>query len=283
MSAARGVKQSALQAWEQEVSGASTTPVNGQCIGVAEAMAPEETLQVVIELGFKHVCQKSGHDFAKEMNVARLMIEQNESFFSFPIAGVLDPSNLTAANESRLLHIDFKFTSSLEKPRLMNLIEELKTKLNISQTTYDDIVSVSDELFTNAAFNAPLVDVTTQRNGDAPRYNQEVKMAEGHFGRFYIAEADGRLLIGCLDTYGSLDLPRYFNKINATYMRGPAATMNFGRGGAGIGSYLIFNASASLYAAVWTGRYTIMSCVIPLGLSNRKRSQLAKHLHWIQR
>jgi hypothetical protein len=98
----------------------------------------------------------------------------------------------------------------------------------------------------------------------------------------FLAHDESRLMVGCTDPYGSLGIARYLSKVKATYALGAAATMDFGSGGAGIGSYIIFNTGASLYIGVKPGQSTVICCVLPLGMSNRKRAALSKHLHWIQ-
>jgi hypothetical protein len=272
-----------LSPWQQLVDEEWNTPVDTACVGVAENMPPENLLHLATDLGFLHICQKQGHGFDKEVQSAAALIGQEEAFLHFPIASVLAPTDLSVARESKLLCLDYSFSSSGQKRELLDEAAKASQAKGLSQTLVSDILSVADEMFTNAVFNAPFVDINTQKNPGINRHADEVKMDVGKAGRFFMASAEDRLLIGCKDPYGSLDLKRYLNKIKATFGRGPAATMNFGPGGAGIGSYIIFNAGSSLYFAAWPGRATIICCVIPLGISNRKRMELPKHLHWIQR
>ncbi len=271
------------QIWQQSVDEEFNDPVDSACVGVGQNLQPENVLHLATDLGFSHVCQKEGHAFDKEMSTAEMLVGNADAFIEFPIASVFSPNDLNAGSERSRLCVEHLFNSSHQKRVVIEDMTKAAQDKALSQTIIDDIVVVTDELFTNAMFNAPFVDINTQKNPGINRHTDEVKYADGKVGRIFMAQDENRLLIGCHDPYGTLDLKRYLNKIKATYVRGPAATMNFGPGGAGIGSYIIFNAGASLYFGVCPGRATVLACIIPLGMSNRKRMQLPKHLHWFQR
>lgn len=270
-------------AWQQEVTDEWNSPVDSTCIGVGEGMEPENILHLATDLGFWHVCQKQGHEFDKELKSAQNLVGNEDLYREFPLSVILTPDAVSKESERSLLAYEQQFDSSNQKREGLDSLSNVAQTRGISQTVIDDLIAVADELFTNAIFNAPFVDINTQKNPGINRHTGEVKLDGGKFARMFLAHHENRLVIGCSDPYGSLDLKRYLNKIKATYLRGPAATMNFGAGGAGIGSYIIFNAGSSLYFGVWPGQATVICCVIPVGISNRKRLQLPKHLHWFQR
>ncbi len=281
MTAAR--KLSPIPAWHQEVSEETNSPVDSSCIGLAGNIEPEVAIQLATEFGYRHLCQREGHEFDKEMRAAQALINNEDKFLTYPISSILSPDETTEASEARLTSLSMKFNCSSQKRKVLDGLIKTSQGQSFSQTITDDIVAVADEMFTNAIYNAPFVDINTQKNPGVSRLEPNVKLPPGKFASIFLAHDQSRIVIGCMDPFGSLDLKRYLNKINATYSRGPAAAINFGPGGAGIGSYIIFNAGSSLYFGVWPGAATIITCVIPLGLSNRKRIQLPKHLHWIQR
>lgn len=250
---------------------------------IGEDLQPEDLLALAIDKGFNHLCQKKGHLFAKEVESSNYLIASPESYLEFPVSTILSPTHLNKAAERALISDEFKFDSSNEKQVVLeNVVKALQSK-SFPQTIVDSVVAAADEFFTNAIYNAPFVDLKTHKNPGLNRKNTEIRLSGGKFARLFLAHDEGRLVLGCEDPFGSLNLLNYLKSIKATYTRGPAATMNFGPGGAGIGSYIIFNAGASLYFGVWPGRATILCCVVPLGMSNRQRIQMPKHLHWIQR
>lgn len=283
MSRVRKVAPAQLQPWQMDLTKGVVSPVNSACIGVSENLEPSQVLDLAIDSGLEHICQRSGHFFDEEVRSANCIIESPESYRTFPIATILTPEDLNDQSERALLCMERHFDSSLQKHDVLTELNNAMQSKGLSQTIVEDIIAVSDELYTNAIFNAPFVDRHTQKNPGVSRNTSEVKLEGGKFARLFLAHDENRLLVGCEDPYGSLNLNRYLKKIRNTYQRGPAAAINFGPGGAGIGSYIIFNAGSSLYFGVWPGHVTIVCCLVPLGMSNRKRVQLAKHVHWIQR
>lgn len=270
------------QAWQLDLAGKIPARVDAQAIGTGDALAPEQVLRFATEHGVKHICQKQGPEFATEMASAELIVQSPDQFRRCPVATILAPSTSDEANEKRLITVDANFDCSDRKRDVLEEITRSMTQSGHGQTLIEDVVSVADELFTNAVFNAPFVDMVTQINPGVNRHDTRVQFDAGKSARLFLAQDQSRLVIGCEDPFGSLNLQTYLGKIKDTYVKGPAATMNFGPGGAGLGSYIIFNAGSSLYFGVWPGQATVLCCVIPLRLSLRKRALLPKNLHWIQ-
>lgn len=281
MSSAR--KLDTPQPWQLDLATGVNKPVDSSCVGISDGLEPDKVLDLALNSGLNHVCQKKGHAFNEEVSAANCMIQSPDSFFNHPIATILSPENLSDASERALLGAEYIFNCSTQKLEALETITNAMNSKGLAQTIVEDIMTVGDEMFTNAIFNAPFVDLHTQKNPGVSRSHLDIQYEGGKHGRLFLAHDEKRLLVGCQDPYGSLSLNRYLKKIHSVYEQGPAATINFGPGGAGIGSYIIFNVGASLYFGVWPGRATIMCCVVPLGLSNRTRMGLAKHIHWIQR
>jgi hypothetical protein len=220
--------------------------------------------------------------FDQEVESANCFLKSDSNYLNFPASTILTPQKLTMANEHQLKLYEKVFDDSNQKNDVLSGFTNAMQAKAIPKTLQDDAISVVDELFTNALFNAPFVDIHTHKNPGMSRQGH-IKLTDGKRCRVFLAQESNRLVVGCHDPYGSLELYAYMKRIRATYQNGAGATMNFGAGGAGLGSYIIFNAGSSLYFAVWPGQATVLCCVIPLGISNRRRSELVKHLHWVQR
>lgn len=275
------------QPWHLDLDVAALNPgaplgIDSQCVGIADALAPERTLHFAVTANLTHVVQRQGHCFAEEMRAAENLVAAPASFREFPLCSILHPGHASPALERVPLLSEINFSSSAHKRDVMASVTSTLQDRH-SQTMVEDLLAVTDELFTNAIYNAPFVDLGSGANPGVSRQDQnEIKYTGDKSSRMVLAADGTRLVIGCEDPFGSLNLPRYLHRIKETYVRGPAATMTFGPGGAGLGSYIIFNAGASLYFGVWPGIATVIYCVIPLGMSYRKRTLLPKHLHWIQ-
>ena len=264
-----------------DVTDTSVAQGGPDCVAIAESLAPAVVLKQVLSNGFWHVCQRGGFEYDKEVRSAEALLRDGTLFRRFPVAAILSPELIDAEAEKSALLCESVFDNSGQKREALDVIVNAMNGKGFSKTLCEDATSVADELFTNAIFNAPFVDTKTHLNPGVSRHNFEVKLAAGKSGRIFLAADDTRLVVGCEDPFGSLGLARYLAKIKATYDHGAAATMNFGPGGAGLGSYIIFNTGCSFYAGVWPGERTVLCCVMPLGLSNRKRTLLPKNIHLV--
>lgn len=258
-------------------------PSDPALIGIGTGLSAQDILRFATDHGFKHLCQKDGFGFDSELKAAENLVSNPETFFENPISSILSPGNVTAASEQSLICLDHFFDSSGQKRGMLEAIGKYLESKGLSQTLIEDVSAVADEFITNAIYNAPFIDPNTHVNPGLSRMDTEIKLKGGRVARLLMAHDDARLVVACEDPYGSLNLDQYLNKIRSTYIRGPAATMNFGSGGAGLGSYIIFNAGSSLYFGVKAARVTLLCCVIPLKMSYKKRVLLPKHLHVIQR
>ncbi|MGE0526486.1 MAG: hypothetical protein AB7G93_14310 [Bdellovibrionales bacterium] len=272
-----------IQPYLLDVDSRSDVKVDASCIGVGTALPPEEILRLALDHGFMNLCQKDGYDFDHEVRTSENLIQSPTNFFRFPVSSVLAPDNVCQVSERALIVVEELFNSSTQKREALDTLINFMEVKGFSQTLSDDITAVADELFTNAVYNAPFVDSNGANDRCVSRMGSEVKYEDGKSARLILAHDESRIMVACEDPFGSLNLVRYMEKIKAAYNKGAAAAMNLGPGGAGLGSYIIFNAGSSLYFGVWPKRTTIVCCVIPLGMSYRSRAHLPKHFHRIQR
>jgi hypothetical protein len=272
------------QAWTLDLDAPTARPIDAQCIGLTTQLAPAKVLHVATTQSLFHLVQRQGFAVDQELLAAHKMIAAPDQFMTLPASTILTPDRIDAEVERGLCLADIPFHSSLQKKDVMARVQAAVLTKSSSSTLMEDVLAVTDELFTNAIYNAPYVDFASGKNPGVSRLDAvEVRHAPGKESRLILAADDQRLMVGCADPFGSLNLLRYLHRIKETYVRGPAATMNFGPGGAGLGSYIIFNAGSSLYFGVWPGVSTVLFCVMPFKLSYRKRVELPKHLHWVQR
>ena len=145
-----------------------------------------------------------------------------------------------------------------------------------------DILLCSDEVITNSIYNAPFVDQHNNFSGPTRDFSK-VQIDPDKKARFFIGADPDRVIIGCRDQYGTLNPDKLIDRIKRCYESNPGEVMNFGQGGAGIGSFLIFDSCVSMYIAVDAGQSTTICCAFPLGLSATKRSLVPKNLHVVVR
>lgn len=272
--------------WEDKVQLLGASQLKPQLVAekpailVTDDLPPEAVLLHAINHGFTQIVQEGCVDFEKEINSSALMLSEPDTFFSCPISSILQPEQASPEAEKRLRHFNQEFSKARQKQDILsNLKNHLDQKVR-SSSYIAEILNVADELVTNAIFNAPF----SRQNGldkSVDRRNQSVEMHPGKNGRFFFGADDSRMVVGCLDPYGSLQPHRLFEKVVACYQTGLAANMNMGAGGAGIGAFMIYNSSASYYAYVKKDMATLVCCVWPVNMSSKRRALLPKNLHYI--
>lgn len=241
--------------------------------------APTEILNVAIDKGYTQIVQSGSAHFETEMACSAKLLLEPQRLLRMPVSAILDPHNYGSKSEAGLTLLHQTFSVAREKSDLLKKVEETLAEKIKSTALKADIVTVADELLTNAIFNAPFVDLQNSQPGES-RENSGVTMTEGKMGDFFVGADSERIVIGCRDPYGSLNTKKLLERIRNCYLRSVAATMNMdGRGGAGIGSFMVFNASSSYYVAIDRMKSTVVCAVLPLKGSGRSRQEAPKNLH----
>ncbi len=100
--------------------------------------------------------------------------------------------------------------------------------------------------------------------------------------RLCYAHDGERLVVACEDPYGELSPAAFVRRMDDVYTLGVRGAMRMEPGrGAGIGCVLMFESCESLYLGVQAGKKTLVSCVISIRASQKKRAGFRKNLHLI--
>lgn len=248
------------------VSSAPDSTGSWDAILATAAIPPAEVIRLVHESGVRHVVQKDSPSFDAEIAVARLMFERPHEFFDDPATAVLGLPPDDDAAPSSFLKIES--SASEKKTAMLERFENFLAEVPGTRTIRESAVLIADELYTNGSKNcwSPFGGL-----GEGPAREGRIT---------FFARSDGRrLVIGCLDTYGELVLPEVLARIRSCYERGVAESINQGGGGAGIGSFMVFDHCISYYAGVEPGERTVVCAALPLGLSRRELEKLTKNIH----
>ncbi len=254
--------------------------VNWQRICVVESEIPSEVFRLALNYDSAHVVQTKNPYFANDLNTAALFAKDKDAFSRAPLSAILAPDRCDEKSETELKIFEQTFTSSIEKPQILINAESALNGLSIAGSLIADIIVIVDEMITNAVYNAPFVDLQNTNSGPRHRQN-EVHMPSGKSARIFIGADKDRIAIGCKDLYGTLNVSKLFARIKNCYDTSVGDNINFsGAGGAGIGSYMIFNSSASYFAEVKIETHTIVCCTVPIRMSSRGRQKIVKNLHF---
>lgn len=93
-------------------------------------------------------------------------------------------------------------------------------------------------------------------------------------------ECSGNVIaISTFDDCGSLDSKKFLKKIESGLALGLDKSMNFGKGGAGLGSSYIFKNCDSLFLGVNTNKKTRVAVIMPYNVTERKFDGLQRSVH----
>lgn len=245
-----------------------------------DSVPPEGVISFVIDNGATQVIQGS-HPFPEgERSTTTLLHNNPVAFFNHPVSAVFAPDNFGPEADKQFTFYSRRFTEAQEKRSMIDEIDRALSERVKATSLRADIMTISDELITNAIFNAPFVDLDNKSSG-ASREDRSTRMHEGMYGEIFMASDAERVLVVCRDTYGTLNPHKMLTRVRNCYVTGVAANINMSGGGAGIGSYMIFNSSISFFVAVHAGKCTVVGCVLPLKGSSRAREAMLKNLHYI--
>lgn len=266
--------------YESLVSESMRAYLNWDKIAVREKIFPGEVMNEALGQKVSHICQTSHPYFVEDLNVAAVMLGCPDIFRQNPVSSILNTASTDFRQLDQKIIFEFEFNAAKQKSQTLQGVENALIKKSVPASIVSDAVIVADELFTNAVFNAPFVDLENTLPG-ASREDQNVKMHDGKFAKLFMGADTSRLVIGCVDMYGTLNMMKLFSRIQKCYNNGVSESMNMSSGGAGIGSFMVYNAAASYFSVVEERVSTMICCALPIKMSNRARLALPKNLHYI--
>lgn len=235
-------------------------------------------LQMCIDKKIRHIVQRSNIDHNKEIQLSQNMDSDPSCYFSFPLSTIFGIENPTAASEGEIRKYYFEVSNASEKNLILENIENYVKGLTKASSLLYEVMNTVDELFTNAIYNAPFVDKANERGG-ADRVLQNIKIDENKKPSIFAGHDHERIVVGCYDQFGSLNIEKLLSRIKGCYENELSSVINYDSGGAGIGTFMILESSASLYIGVQQGVKTLVCCSFAYKLNSVMRKQIPKNLH----
>ncbi|MGE0633733.1 MAG: hypothetical protein AB7O96_15070 [Pseudobdellovibrionaceae bacterium] len=158
----------------------------------------------------------------------------------------------------------FKFNANEGKEELFSGLRDIVSSRQLRNSIADNIYAVAEELFMNAAYDAP------KELGAKPATDPKSHM--------HVDINDERIQLTTVDFYGSLKAPKFINRIKTVFRQGPGDSINWGDGGAGLGSTILVEKCSRILMAVDPGKKTIVSCSVPIRLNLREQIQMGRCL-----
>lgn len=236
-------------------------------IGIASGLAPQDVINVIHDTKLCHLVQSNGPRFDAECAAAERMLRDPAGFLRHPIEVILGPQPFDQRRRFGQV-----FDAAEKKGRLLAPFADFVAALEGGRTIWDSSLMIADELYTNASKNA-------WREGS--ELFQGPTSSTGSI-EFFAAADKEILLIGCRDSFGRLAPRDVISRIKTCYDDGVAQSIRFGPGGAGIGSYMVFDACVSYYAGTEEGSASVVCVALPLGISRRAIAAQPKNVHLVQ-
>lgn len=246
------------------------SPLDGhEAIGLAAELPPRDVIRLVRESRFRHVVQSKGLCCEREIETSRLMLQSPEFFFDAPMHVIFGADSGQSKNSRRKLELSFGVTQS--KREFLSEVGDFVASVRGTRSIWDQALMVADELFTNSAKNA-------WPKGRALFEGDPERQGKIEFNAWADAE---RLVFTCRDSFGELDVNTVVSRIETCFDKGMADSIKHGTTGAGLGSFMIFDACMSYYAGASPGVCTVVGVAFPLGLGAKVRETLPKNVHLV--
>lgn len=243
-----------------------------------DTLTPAVVIDLHLSKKINHIIQQSNLTPDQELKAASRIVAEPESFLSFPLATLMSESSVDAQKESELQKLYFEISEPTEKQNVLDKVEAyLKEQLK-SISLINDILSVADELYTNAIYNAPYVDFTNSTHG-AQRGFQNIKIDQAKKPTLVISDDNESIVVACVDHYGKLNTEKLFATLKQCYHSGVTDMINYSTGGAGIGYYMIMEKTSRIYFGVKKNQKTLVCCSFAKKKNSAARSMLPKNLH----
>lgn len=244
--------------------------------------SPELLLARCLNSGVKHICQVDSGALESELNTAALMLKDPETFLKYPVSSVLAPAEASASKEAELTVLSASFNRVAEKPAHLGQLRQLLMSQQCSGSLLADVILIADEMYTNAVFNAPYIDLKTGYNPGIDRGDESITTGKEYPAQLMVGYTDERLVITCRDPFGTMSVPLLIERIYDCFVKGVSESMRMTGGGAGIGSYLVFSISSSTYVGVSKGKSTVVAASVHWKWNVRRRNAATKNMHYFE-
>lgn len=144
--------------------------------------------------------------------------------------------------------------NSKNKQQILEKTEEFATALGVHPRLVGQFISVADELFTNAIFNAP-VDLSGSHRYASLSRRVGVALMPGEEIEIKLCSDDRRLGISVADPFGSLTRERLLDYL-AKGFRGGEEQVDNKQGGAGLGFYMLIESLSHFVVNISQGKRT---------------------------
>lgn len=229
----------------------TNAPLKKTCL-IEDKLDPAQVLQLVHRRQINHVIQNSFQSLEEKIQIMSALDKDTYSYYD------IEFDLLVKKNRVKIL----KFFTSTEREKVMSKSFEF-LQIDPSSARNTKVQSVLEEMVMNAQISAPTI-----------RRSDKVLLSE-----IKIEQSDDLVSFSLIDRYGALNTEKFLMKVESGLSVGMSNAINYGRGGAGVGSSIIFNFVDSLYLGCIPNKITRVSVVMPYNKSEKKLELIQKSLN----
>lgn len=220
-----------------------------------DSLSPAQILQIVLRSDISHVIQNSFESIEDKLHFMKRLDQDYMKFYetSFLILNAPDVSEL------------FAFQRIEKKENMLIKIFDF-LKIDRHQPRHFGAASVISELIMNAQ-------AISESHKD---------VADTNIIKILVEKNKNLIAFSVFDNAGALSFNKFLKKIESTTELGYRESINFGRGGAGIGTSIIYNNSESIYLSCKQSVITRVSAVVPYNKKEVDLESMQKSIHVIR-
>jgi hypothetical protein len=225
-----------------------------ECVLVEDNLKPQQIIQMCLERNIQHIIQNSKMNILEKLKIIDRILSDPFAFMTFHSKLFPDSSDF----------ISFAFHS---KENRTDLINRVLNFLNIDSKNHntEHILKCTEELIMNAQVHAPRV-------GD---------FKSPHNMGFLVERIGDYVALSVFDDYGSMNMNKFLKKILNNFIIGTADAINYGSGGAGLGSSIIFESAEVLYITILPKKITRVTVLSPIKMRAKDKDVEQKSIHII--
>ncbi len=263
----------------KELSEVAEKPTEERII-LCDNLSSIQVLSLCLNQTADHIVQKSNVHSNSELKFSAAVIKSPELFIKYPLSFILGNENPSSESEKSSAELSQYLAIPQDKDTVLDDLEAYVGSHCKRSSIVSDIRTAADEMISNCLFNAPYVNAANT-NSNINRDYSNISVDPLKKPHVFAGRDQNRIIIGCKDMYGRLNVNKLIERIKLCYVNNPGKMINFDAGGAGIGSFMIFDSCMSFYVAVDAGLSTTLCCTFPLGMSAKQRDEVPKNIHII--
>lgn len=220
-----------------------------------DALSPSQALQIVLRSEVSHVIQNSFEPIEDKLDFIKRLDKDYMNFYE---------THFLILKEPELSEL-FVFQRTGAKEEMIKIIFDF-LKVDRFSPRHFNTVSVLSELIMNAKAVS----------------ESHKEIADTGVIKIVVEKTKNLIAFSVFDYAGSLSFNKFLKKIESTTELGYRESINFGRGGAGIGTSIIYNNAESIYLSCKQGVVSRVSAVVPFNKKESDLEQMQKSIHVIR-